>query len=302
MSFDKVDPKLTDTKISDNKLKNTPPHNLEAEKSVLGALLLDQNAFNKVLDVGLNSEDFYLDAHKKLFEVIFDLHNKLKPVDLVTVGDALKNKGQLEAVGGLAYITSLFDDAYSAAHVSHYSKIIKEKAILRKIISLSVDILDKAYSGVDDVEDFLDYTEKSIFEVTDNNLSSNLAPIKSILIENMQTIQLMAEKKTAITGVPTGFHDFDQKTLGLHPGQLIILAARPAMGKTSLALNIAENAALQAKATVAVFSLEMSKDELGLRFLSSIAKKSKDKSGKKLLFDFSFKKRLTFFILSSKDF
>lgn len=254
--------------------RHMPPHNIEAERSVIGALLLDNASFSKVIDVGLTSQDFYRESHAKIFESIFDLNAKAMPVDMVTVGDLLKNKGQLEQVGGLAYITGLFEDSYSSAHVVHYSKIVKEKAILRRLISASNELVGRAFDGVENVEEFLDFAEKTIFEVTDNKMKNSFSDIKSILIENMQAIQEMSEKKSTVTGLPTGFADLDEKTSGLHGGQLIILAARPAMGKTSFALNIAERASIRAKKAVAVFSLEMSKEELGFRFLSGLAKVS----------------------------
>ena len=252
--------------------RHIPPHSLEAERSVIGGLLLDNSAFHKVVDVGIEPQDFYLDSHGKIFQTIQELNYKNQPVDFVTLGDALKNKTMLEQVGGLAYLTGLFENSYSAAHIVHYSKIVKEKAVLRRIISATNDISEKAHDGVEDVEDFLDFAEKSIFDVTDAKIHNSFADIKQILMENMSTIQELAERKTSVTGLATGFTDLDEKTSGLHSGQLIVIAGRPAMGKTSFMLNIAEHAALHSKATVALFSLEMSKDELGLRFLTSQAK------------------------------
>ncbi len=252
--------------------RHLPPHHLEAERSVIGALLLDQAAFHKVLEVGLEPEDFYKEANSLIFDSIRALHASGEPVDTVTLTDSLKNKGILEKVGGLTYVTSIFDDSYSSAHVTHYSKIVKEKAILRRMISTANDLVTRAYDGVEDISEFLDLAEKSIFDVTDTKIHNSFTNIKQIMLDNMHTIQELSEKKTTITGLPTGFKDLDYKTSGLHAGQLIVIAARPAMGKTSFALNIAENAAISASASVAVFSLEMSKEELGVRFLTSLAK------------------------------
>lgn len=262
--------------------RHIPPHSLDAERSVIGALLLDNSAFHKVVDVGLESQDFYLDSHGKIFQTIQELNYKNQPVDFVTLGDALKNKGILEHVGGLTYLTGLFENSYSSAHIVHYSKIVKEKAILRRIISTANDLSEKAHDGVEDVELFLDEAEKSIFDITDAKIHTSFADIKQVMMENMSLIQELAERKTTVTGLPTGFTDIDEKTSGLHAGQLIVIAGRPAMGKTSFMLNIAEHAAIHAKATVALFSLEMSKDELGFRFLTSQAKvnASKLKIGK----------------------
>lgn len=252
--------------------RHVPPQNLEAERSVIGALMIDNAAFHKVLDVGLEPEDFYRESHGRIFEAIKDLQSRGQPVDIITLGDALKNRGTIELVGGLAYLTGLFEDSYSSAHVVHYSKIVKEKAILRRLISASFDLAGRAHDGVEDIEEFLDFAEKAIFDVTDSKIRNSFTEIKQILMENMHSIQELAEKKVSITGLPTGFTDLDEKTSGLHPGQLVVIAGRPAMGKTSFALNIAENAAIQAKASVAIFSLEMSKEELGFRFLTSLAK------------------------------
>lgn len=252
--------------------RHVPPQSIEAERSVIGALLLDNSAIHKVLDVGLQPEDFYREAHAKIFESIQDLVARSEPIDLVTLSATLRNKNTFDLIGGSAYLTGLFEDSYSSAHVTHYSKIVKEKAVLRRMISTTNDISEKAHDGVEDLEEFLDFAEKSIFDVTDSKLRNSFTAIKQVLLENMNMIQELAEKKANVTGLPTGFTDLDEKTSGLHPGNLIIIAGRPAMGKTSFVLNIAENSAVQAKASVALFSLEMSKEELGFRFLTSLAK------------------------------
>lgn len=262
--------------------RHIPPHSLEAERSVLGALLLDSNAYSKVADTGLEAADFYREAHGKIFEGIQDLISRGEPVDLITLTTTLKNKNTYDQVGGSPYLTGLFEESYSSAHVTHYSRIVKEKATLRRLISASYEIADRAFTGVENTEEFLDFAEKSIFEVTDSKLRQSFASIKTILMDNMQTLQELAERKSAVTGLPTGFRDIDEKTSGLHPGQLIVIAARPAMGKTSFVLNLAERAAVRAKASIALFSLEMAKEELGLRLLSGVAKvdSSKLKTGR----------------------
>lgn len=249
-----------------------PPQNLEAERSLLGGLLLDPAALNKVIDSGLSSEDFYRDANGKIFECVCDLSAKSEPVDLVTLSAQLRNKGLFDQIGGSAYLTSLFEEAFSSAHVNQYAKIIKEKAVLRKIIGASNEIVESAYTGVEDLEEFLDGVETSIFEVTNSKVRPSVFAIRQVVAENMQRIQELSEKDSVVTGLATGFADFDKMTSGLQPGQLVIIAARPAMGKTSLALNMAENAAIHSKCSVAVFSLEMAKEELGFRFLTSLAK------------------------------
>lgn len=259
-----------------------PPHSLEAERSVLGGLLLDSNAFHKVIDVNLELRDFYREAHGKIFEVIQELVARSEPVDLITLSTALKNKNLMEQVGGMSYLTGLFEESYSSAHIVHYAKIVKEKATLRRMISTLNELSEKAFSGVDQLEEFLDFVEKSIFEVTDSKLRQTYTGIKQVLIQNMQMIQELAERKATVSGLTTGFRDLDEKTSGLHPGNLLIIAGRPAMGKTSFVLNIAERAAMKAQAAVVVFSLEMSKEELGFRFLTSLSKvdASKLKTGK----------------------
>lgn len=263
---------MTESANSPVSNRNIPPHSLEAERSVLGALMLDTNAYSKVIDIGLESIDFYREAHAKIFESIQDLISRGEPADLITLTTSLKNRNTYEQVGGSSYLTGLFEDSYSSAHVTHYSRIVKEKAILRRMISAVNNLAERAYGGVEDIEEFLDEAERSIFEVSDSKIRQSFAGIKQILMENMQMIQELAEKKTTVTGLATGFRDLDDKTSGLHPGNLVIIAGRPAMGKTSFVLNIAERAAVRTKASVAIFSLEMAKEELGFRFLTNVAK------------------------------
>lgn len=252
--------------------QHVPPHSLEGERSVLGALLIDPNAFHKVIDVGLQQTDFYKEAHGKVFQTIQELISKSEPVDLITLTAALKNREIYELVGGSAFLTGLFDNSYSSANVVHYAKIVKEKATLRRMIGAVSQIAENAYGGVENVEEFLDEAEKLIFEVTDSKLRQTFLPIGQILMTNMATLNALGEQKTGVTGLPTGFTDLDEKTSGLHPGNLLIIAGRPAMGKTSFVMNIAERSALRAQASVAIFSLEMAREELGMRLLSGVAR------------------------------
>lgn len=263
---------MTEANFSAQTSRHMPPHSLEAERSVLGALLLDGNAYSKVADIGLEAVDFYREAHARIFEAIQDLVARSEPADLVTLTTAMKNRNTFEQVGGTPYLTGLFEDSYSSAHVAHYSKIVKEKAVLRRMISTANDLVEKAYSGVENVEEYLDLAEKSVFEVTDSKIRQSFSPIKEILVENIHVLESLTQKKSSITGLPTGFKGLDEKTSGLHPGNLVVIAGRPAMGKTSFVLNIAERVAMRAKSSVAIFSLEMAKEELGLRLLSGVAR------------------------------
>jgi replicative DNA helicase len=250
-----------------------PPHNLEAERSVLGAILLNNESFHKVVDVGLEARDFYREVHQKIFDALHALAERGEPVDLVTLTAALRDRGWYEQIGGTATLTSLFEDAFAVGNVTYYAKIIREKALLRRVIETASEITAEAFDNVEDTEAFLDEAERKIFGVSDSKLNKSFASMQSILVENMHAIEELAQKKSDVIGLATGFHDFDKLTSGLRGGQLMILAARPAMGKTSLFLSAAQNIALSAnRPVVAIFSLEMSKEELGFRFLSGLAR------------------------------
>jgi replicative DNA helicase len=245
-----------------------PPHNLEAERSVLGAILVNNDAIHRVLEIGLEARDFYREIHQKIFEVLISLSERGEAVDLVTLTSALRDRNWYEIVGGTATLTSLFEDTFAVSNVVHYAKIIREKALLRRMIDTAAEITADAFDGVEDVEAYLDEAERKVFAVSDIKLSKSFSSMQQILVENMHTIEELSQKKEVVTGLATGFHDFDKITSGLHGGQLVIIAGRPAMGKTSLVLSVAQNAAIAKKAVVALFSLEMSKEELGFRFLS----------------------------------
>ncbi len=249
-----------------------PPHNLEAERSVLGACLLNNEAIHRVMEVGLEARDFYRENHQKIFESVFNLTSRGEPADLVTMTAHLRDKGWYEAVGGSAALTSLFEDTFAIGNVTHYAKIVREKALLRRVIEVTSEISAEAYSGIEDTEVFLDDTERRILGVADTHLTKSFASMQEILVANMHAIEELAARKSDVIGLPTGFSGYDRLTGGLRAGQLIILAARPAMGKTSMFLSMAQHMATSAKAVVCIFSLEMSKEELGLRFLSGMAR------------------------------
>lgn len=258
-------------KDSGASLHRIPPQNIEAEQSVLGGILLDNQALNSVLEI-LKVEDFYTEAHRKIFAAIVDLSNKNEPSDLITLSNILRDKKQLDQAGGTPYLASLVDNVPSAANIAHYSKIVKEKAILRALIATATDILNKSYDASKDIEIVLDEAEHAIFDISENKIRPAFYPFKEIIKESVRTIEKLYERKELVTGVPTGYEKIDDMTSGFQKSDLIIIAGRPSMGKTAFALNIAQYAALEAAVPVAVFSLEMSKEQLAFRMLSAEAR------------------------------
>ncbi|MDR3608047.1 MAG: replicative DNA helicase [Oligoflexia bacterium] len=249
-----------------------PPHNIEAERSVLGAVLLNNEGIHRVLEVGLEPRDFYRASHQKIFEAVVGLSERGEPADLVTLTSALRNRGWFEAVGGTATLTSLFDDSFAVSNVVYYAKIVREKALLRRVIETTSEIQADAFDGIEDTEAFLDDAERKIFGISDTKLTKSFASMNDILLENMHSIEEMSQHKSEVVGLATGFSELDALTSGLRPGQLVILAARPAMGKTSLFISAANNIASTSSNVVAIFSLEMSKEEIGFRFLSMMSR------------------------------
>jgi replicative DNA helicase len=246
------------------------PHNLEAERSVLGAILIQNDAYNLAAEV-LTPGDFYRDAHRRVFDKIIALAERGMAVDFVTLKDELARAGELEAVGGPAYVASLVDGVPRATNVEYYAKIVKEKAVLRNLIAAANTILLDAYEADQDAAEILDRAEHSIFQIAEGRIRSGFVSLYDIAQDSVEAIQKAHEEKKLITGVPTGFEDLDRLTSGFQRGDLIIVAARPSMGKTSLALNIAQHVGTRTSRTVGVFSLEMSREQLFLRMLSSEA-------------------------------
>jgi replicative DNA helicase len=244
-----------------------PPHNDDAEKSVLGSVLLDKDALFEVLEI-LKPEDFYNEMHKEIYSSVIELYRKNQPVDILTVSEELKKRKSLEMVGGRAYIALLSTVVPSTSNAGEYAKIIAEKAILRKLIGAASDIIEKGYQEKMNSAEVLDFAERGIFEIAQARQSKDFALIKDVLWENIAKIDEMSKLEGNITGLTTGFIDLDARTSGLQKSDLIMLAARPAMGKTAFALNIAQQAAIKSKAKVLIFSLEMSRDQLGQRMLS----------------------------------
>jgi replicative DNA helicase len=250
--------------------ERTLPHNLEAERSVLGAILVHNDAFNLAAQV-IDSRDFYRDAHRRIFDKMVALNERGQAIDFVTLKEELGRGGDLDEVGGPAYIASLADGVPRATNVEFYSRIVKEKSTLRNLIYAANKILTNAYEADQEPELILDEAESSIFAVADDRLKAGFVPMRDLVKESFPKIELLFEQKRLITGVPSGFADLDEMTRGLQPGDLVIVAARPSMGKTSLVLNIAQHVALQQGHSVGFFSLEMSKESLFLRLLTSEA-------------------------------
>ena len=253
-----------------NNLDRVPPQNVEAEQCVLGAMLIEKEAISKVTEL-LQARDFYKEAHKQIYRRILELYEKNEAVDIVTLTEVLKRHNQLEEVGGLAYISFLANAVPTAANVSYHAKIIEEKALLRQLISVSTNIAAMGYEGSEEVENIVDRAEKMILEISSRNLGREFTPIKEILFSAFNRIEKLYSNKGAITCLASGFTDFDRLTAGLQPSDLILIAARPSMGKTALVLNIAQNVAIREKKCVAFFSLEMSQEQLVQRMLCSEA-------------------------------
>ena len=246
----------------------TPPANLEAERAILGAILLDSGALNLVLE-HVKEDDFYRESHRHIFAAILTLFERAEPFDPIAVSDELRRAGELDNVGGTVYVSSLLDAVPAMSSVEHYARMVSEKATSRRMIWAASEIVSVGYDEDLSPRDYLDHAQKLVFQVLDAGSRSEAVPLKHILKDTISHIQTLYEKREGVTGLTTGFEKLDHLLLGLHPTDLIILAARPAMGKTTFALNLATNAALLGNAAVVVFSLEMGAEQLALRLLSS---------------------------------
>ena len=250
---------------------NLPPQNIEAEESLLSAILVDNTALLEVVEI-LAPLDFYRTAHQKIFAAISDLFNRGEPIDLVTLANGLKEKGHLEGVGGAAYLARLVDTVPMAVNAQHYARIVHDKAVLRRLIEKANAITKRCFQEHGGTEEIIDFAEASIFEVTEKKARQAFYPLSKLIDGNIDFLEEKQKNKSMVTGVPTGFTHLDNLTSGFQNSDLIILAARPSMGKTALALNMARNAAVDAGVPVAIFSLEMSKEQLSLRLLCSEAR------------------------------
>lgn len=248
-----------------------PPQNVEAEQSVLGAMLIDKNAIDRASEI-LRPEDFYRQDDRIIYEVVLALRTRGEAVDIVTVAEELKKMGKLDEVGGTATITALSNAVPTAANVVYHAKIVEEKALRRQLISAATEVAATGYEDEQDIDTTIDMAEQKILAVANRKTTAHITLIKEVVKDAMSRIEKLYDSKEAFTGLPTGFSDFDRMTSGLQPSDLIIVAARPSMGKSSLVLNIAQHVALKGKKSVAFFSLEMSKEQLVQRLLCSEAR------------------------------
>ena len=245
-----------------------PPHSVEAEQSVLGSILLGKDAMISVSET-LMPEDFYKEAHRVIYECMLKLYNNQSEIDLITLADELRDQGYLDDIGGIAYITSLSTIVPTTSNIKYYINIVKEKSISRQLISAANDIINLGYDSSTKVEDVLENAEKKIFDISQERTTNDFQPINQVLTETLSMLEKLYEEKSDVTGLTTGFRDLNKKINGLQRSDLLLIAARPAMGKTAFALNLVQNAALKGDASVAVFSLEMSKEQLVQRMVAA---------------------------------
>ncbi len=255
---------------SDMSLEKNLPNNLEAERSILGAILLDDKAIFTVLET-LKSHDFYLEGHRRIFEKMSLLTARSRPIDLVTLKDELQRSDELESAGGAAYLASLTDGLPRAINIEHYAQIVREKSTLRRLIQISNEIMARSYQSEEPATEILEQIERAIFELAGQQFRTGFSPIDPLISTVYAQIEEVSNRKTLVTGVETGFTELDKMTAGLHPADLIIIAARPGLGKTSLALNISQHVAIKKHQVVGIFSLEMSKEQLVKRLLCAEA-------------------------------
>lgn len=249
-------------------LGRIPPHSIEGEQSVLGAMILDKNAVITATEI-LKPSDFYKEAHREIYESILEIYNRDEPVDLITLSEELKKRNTLDAIGGILYLADLSEAISTTANIRFYCEIVEEKSILRRLINASSEIIAKGYEADEDINIIIEAAEKKIFDITQKRSREGLDPIKEVLLESFSRIEQMALNKGDLTGLTTGFIDLDRKTSGLQKSDLVLVAARPAMGKSAFSVNLAVNSALKGGASVAIFSLEMSKEQIVQRMLSS---------------------------------
>jgi replicative DNA helicase len=257
-------------------VRKLPPQSIEAEESLLGGVLLDNAAMDRALEF-VTPADFYRETHRKIMRAMVELNQRGEPVDLVTLAEVLKTRGELTEVGGATYLAELAEKVPTAANTAYYARIVRQKAVLRSLIQTATEIATLGYESAVDVDEFLDQAEHRIFEISERKVRPTFFRIRDIMVDSMKAIEQLYERKELVTGVPSGFVDLDRLTAGFQPSDLVIIAGRPSMGKTAFALNIAEYAAVTSKLGVAIFSLEMSKEQLVLRMLCSEARVDQSK-------------------------
>src|SRR3972149_6216190 len=258
------------TDMEDTTFK-VPPQNIEAEQSVLGAVLIENNAIYKAIEL-VNSNDFYKEAHRRIFLAMIELSEKNDAIDLITLTEYLHKKNELDSVGGASYLSQLANAVPTAANIKYHSRIVREKALVRNLINTATEIITAGYENSQDVEDLLDQAENAIFSIAERKIRPSFVAIKDIIKDSFEAIERLSERKERVTGIPTGFVKLDELTSGLHPADLIIVAGRPSMGKTALCLCIAQHASIEKRVPVAVFSLEMAKEQLVMRMLCAEAR------------------------------
>lgn len=254
--------------MSDLFADRLPPHNHEAEQAILGAILLEPSVFASVNE-RVRAEDFYQRSHQQLFQVMNDLIEKGKPVDLVTLTAELQDRNCLDEVGGVTYLTELVESVPTAANVEHYAKIVEEKSLLRRLIYTATQIAQSGYTSSEEVSEIIDHAEKKILEISQHRIRGEFVSIRDVLVETYEQIEALHFNKTGLRGTPSGFVDLDRMTSGFQKSDLIIIAARPSMGKTAFALNVAQNVAIRTGETVAIFNLEMSAPQLVMRMIAA---------------------------------
>ena len=251
-------------------LSKLPPQNIEAEQSILGAVLIDNNALIVALEL-IGEDDFYKESHRRIFSSMSELFDKNEPIDIITLTDQLKRKNNLDAVGGSGYLASLASMVPTSANVRYHSKIVREKAMLRGLLRSVTDIASNVYESELDPEELIDFAEKTVFDLSDKRIKASFVTLKEVIKDSFQMIEHLYDRKEAITGVPSGFGKLDELTTGFQKSDLIIVGGRPSMGKTAFSLNIAQHVGVELKEPVAIFSLEMAKEQLAFRMLCSEA-------------------------------
>jgi len=257
--------------VKDLPQSRLPPNNIEAEESLLGAVILDNSTLLDIIEI-LSPEDFYKPAHQKIFTAIIELFTKDEPIDITTLLNILREKKQLEKIGGAAYLAYLMHEVPLAVNAPHYAKIVRDKACLRRLIEKANTIATRCYEDQGNVSDVIDFAENAVFEISEDKINPSFHPISEVIYNTIDVIEARQGDQALVTGVPTGFGKLDELTAGFQPSDLIIIAARPSMGKTAFALNVARNAAVDSGVPVAIFSLEMSKEQLGMRILCAEAR------------------------------